>query len=121
MRTRTYKTMNGLLNACRQNYVNADKFFGGKFYCYKPNGGSWYAKPSDELRAEVAIAFEKRHWTKSNPRRLEALKRGEYYADFSFLQCFYVTEKEPYDYCYGTCLSGEAYDYCRRKFTQSVW
>lgn len=119
IKTRTYKTMRGYLKATTHDYVDARTFFGGKHYCYN-NDTSWYAVPSDELRAEVSAAFEKHHWTKSNPKRLEALKSG-YGADFSYLQCFYVTKKEKYNYCYGNSLSGDAYDYCKRMFTKSAY
>lgn len=119
MRTRVYKTMKGYLKATGYNYMDARTFFGGKRYCYNSNT-SWYAVPSKELRAEVAAAFEKHHWTKSKKCRLEALSNG-CGADFSFLQCFYVTHKKTYGYCYGNSLSGDAYDYCKRMFTKSAY
>lgn len=119
MKTRVYKTMRGYLKASRLDYIEADKFFGGKCLC-SDGDKLWYAVPSDELRAEVAVAFEKHHWSKSNAVRLDALKDG-CGADFSFLQCFYVTQKEKYNYCYGNSLSGDAYEYCKRMFTKSAW
>ena len=120
MRTRVYKTMRGYLKATKHDYIDARTFFGGKAYCPNCYGKSFYAVPSDELRAEVAVAFEKNHWSKSNESRLEALKSG-YGADFSFLQCFFVTKKDKYNYCYGNALSGDAYDYCKRMFTKSAY
>ena len=118
-KTRVYKTMKGFLKAVGDGYVSADKFFAGKHLC-GTSRNLFYAVPSDELRAEVAKAFEKDHWSRSNHARLNALMSG-HGADFSFLQCFYVTRKEKYNYCYGTSLSGDAYDYCKRMFTESAY
>lgn len=119
-RTRTYKTLRGYLNAVGNNYESADKFFGGRSLCRNANG-TFYAIPSKELRAEVAKEFEAFHWRKSNKARLEALMEGAY-ADFSFLQCFYVGKYGEDSHLYfGNSLSGEAYDYCKRMFTKSAY
>lgn len=113
--------MRGYLNAIGHNYESADKFFGGRSVCRSANNKeTFYAVPSNELRAMVAVEFDKFHWSKSNKARLDALKEGVD-ADFSMLQCFYVGQygKEEQMY-FGNSLSGEAYDYCKRMFTKSA-
>lgn len=118
LKTRAYKTLRGYLNAVGNHYESADKFFGGRSLCHNANC-TFYAIPSKELRTEVAIAFEKFHWSKSNKARLNALSDGMS-ADFSFLQCFYVGSYGTDEYYFGNSLCGDAYDYCKRMFTKSV-
>lgn len=106
--------MAAYLKAANCRHVSADIFFSGKQIC-NTSKQPFYAKPSPELRAEYAIAFEKDIWSRTDKDRLNALKNGEG-ADFSYLQCFYVSERKDY---FGNSLSGEAYDYCKRMFTKS--
>lgn len=121
-KTRIYKTLRNYLKACGRTEVEANVFFNASSQGFLGSSGNYkdgthktfWIKPSDELRAQVALQWEKYHWTHSNPRRLKALSTG-YGADFSYLQCFFVGPLYA-----STCLSGSSYEYCRRKFTQSA-
>lgn len=118
-KTRVYKTMKGYLKAAGCDYVRACDFFNGKQLCWTPKFQTFYAKPSNELREQIAELWEKRIWSKSNRTRLNALKDGVS-ADFSFLQCFYVGVVNGHFYA-SNSLSGDAYDYCKRMFTKSAY
>lgn len=117
-KTRVYKTMRGYLKAIGHNYESAEKFFSGRVVC-RTAKHTFYAVPSDLLRADVAQSFERFHWSRTNGARLNALMNGTC-ADFSFLQCFYVGMYGDREY-FGNSLSGDAYDYCKRMFTKSAY
>lgn len=143
MRTKTYKTLNGWLNYLTERHPRAN---GTEVYetledfckCeWEFNYFKNFAEPGEryvhervvcpwELKYPVCKEIVDFHWggrTKAERERIAtALAQGE--GDLSFLHCFQLEMRKTngkweYDYCTSS-LSGPNYDYCKRKYLQSI-
>lgn len=144
MRTRNYKSLNGWLRVLTMNHPRAngnevyeplDFFFcstGQHVYYYTDFGTpnekyhSYIAQIPWEQKLPIARRIVDFHWssrTKSDRERIAvALAQGE--GDLSYLNSFQLElrkngSKWEYQYC-TSGLSGPNYDYCKRKYLQSI-
>lgn len=142
MRTRKFKTLRGWLDfiATRdartrtQVYRPLNEFFAEELhFCYFSNFGKpdekWHnemVRTTWDVKYPIALAIVDFHWSRKSGRERRriavSLAKGE--GDLSFLQSFNVSVEKTngrwqYEYC--TCgLSGPNYDWCKRKYLQSL-
>lgn len=112
---RYYKTLRGLIKAYG-GQVRVSVFFDRKEIVWK-NGKNVRLQPTKELEEKVARAFAEQIYTrKSSKDNFVAILMSENcWLDWSLFQCFYVEQRKN-GIRISNSLSGEAYDYCIRKF-----
>ena len=115
---RYYKTLNGLLKAYG-GQMTVEKFFDRNQRVYR-NGKNIRLQPTKELQVKVATAFAKQLYKRksSSENFIASLTSGSSLLDWSLFQCFYV-ELSKGKIRISNSLSGEAHDYCIRKFLRS--
>lgn len=115
---RYYRTLKGLLKAYGMQ-VTVEKFFDENQRVYR-NGKNVRLQPTKELQERVARAFAKQLYKrKSSAENFVARLTSEScLLDWSLFQCFYV-ELSKGKIRISNSLSGEAHDYCIRKFLRS--
>lgn len=112
---RYYKTLRGLEKAYG-GQIRVSVFFDRKEIVWK-NGKHVRLQPTNELQEKVARAFAEQIYTrKSSKDNFVAILMSENcWLDWSLFQCFYVEQRKN-GIRISNSLSGEAYDYCIRKF-----
>lgn len=112
---RYYKTLRGLKKAYG-GQIEVREFFDRKRLVYK-NGKFVRLQPTKELEEKVARAFAEQIYKKKSSKEkfVAILMSGNSCLDWSLFQCFYVEQRKNRIYI-SNSLSGEAYDYCIRKF-----
>ena len=112
---RYYKTLRGLEKAYG-GQIRVSVFFDRKEIVWK-NGKNVRLQPTKELEEKVARAFAEQIYTrKSSKDNFVAILMSENcWLDWSLFQCFYVEQRKN-GIRISNSLSGEAYDYCIRKF-----
>ena len=112
---RYYKTLRGLKKAYG-GQIEVREFFDRKRLVYR-NGKVVRLQPTKELEEKVARAFAEQIYTKKSSKEnfVATLMSGNSWLDWSLFQCFYVEQGGNGIYI-SNSLSGEAYDYCIRKF-----
>ena len=115
---RYYRTLKGLLKAYGMQ-VTVEKFFDENQRIYR-NGKNIRLQPTKELQFEVATAFAKQLYKRksSSENFIARLTSESCLLDWSLFQCFYV-ELSNGKIRISNSLSGEAHDYCIRKFLRS--
>lgn len=110
-----YKTLRGLRKAYG-GQVSVRDFFDRKRRVYR-NGKDARLQPTKELQEKVARAFAEQIYKKKSSKEnfVASLTSGSSWLDWSLFQCFYVEQGKNEIYI-SNSLSGEAYDYCIRKF-----
>ena len=109
MKTIKYKTLNGLLSQTRQ--MNMEQFLNGRFH---HNTKGWINfKLDEEERKKVLESFSKYCFSSKKAQNKLFFNLINNYGDPSLLQCFYIDKKG-----FSNSLSGEAFDYCRRRFNK---
>ena len=109
-----YKTLRGLL-ANHAGQMTAENLFNSR-RIYKSGRGWCSFKLSEEATREAAEMFANYLYSKGERRDevAEGLARG--YGDFSLFQCFYISYSKKYGVYCNNSLSGDAFNYCRRKY-----
>lgn len=112
---RYYKTLRGLRKAYGIQ-VRVCDFFDQERRIYK-NGKNVRLQPTKELEEKVARAFAEQvyTWKGAKENFVAILMSGSSRLDWSLFQCFYV-EQGKSGIRISNSLSGEAYNYCIRKF-----
>ena len=112
---RYYKTLRGLKKAYGIQ-VRVCDFFDQERRIYK-NGKNVRLQPTKELQEKVARAFAEQIYKKKSSKEnfVASLTSGSSWIDWSLFQCFYV-EQGKNGIHISNSLSGEAYNYCIRKF-----
>ena len=112
---RYYKTFRGLEKAYG-GQIKVSVFFDRKELVWK-NGKNVRLQPTKELQEKVARAFAEQIYTKKSSKEnfVAILMSGNSWLDWSLFQCFYV-EQGKNGIHISNSLSGEAYNYCIRKF-----
>ena len=112
---RYYKTLRGLKKAYGIQ-VRVSDFFDQERRIYK-NGKNVRLQPTKELQEKVARAFAEQvyTWKGAQENFVAILMSGSSWLDWSLFQCFYVEQGENGIHI-SNSLSGEAYNYCIRKF-----
>lgn len=115
---RYYKTLRGLKKAYGHQ-IRVSDFFDPQSQVFK-NGKNVRLQPTKELQEEVAQAFARQLYVKKSSQRnfVAKLTSESCLLDWSLFQCFYV-ELSKGKIRIGNSLSGEAYNYCIRKFLRS--
>ena len=115
---RYYKTFRGLEKAYGSQ-IKVSVFFDRKELVWK-NGKNVRLQPTKELQEKVARAFaEQIYIKKSSKENFVAILMSENcWLDWSLFQCFYVEQRKNRIFI-SNSLSGEAYDYCIRKFLRN--
>ena len=115
---RYYKTLRGLEKAYG-GQIRVSVFFDRKELVWK-NGKNVRLQPTKELQEKVARAFaEQIYIKKSSKENFVAILMSENcWLDWSLFQCFYVEQRKNRIFI-SNSLSGEAYDYCIRKFLRN--
>ena len=115
---RYYKTSRGLIKAYG-GQVRVSVFFDRKEIVWK-NGKNVRLQPTKELQEKVARAFAEQvyTWKGAQENFVAILMSGSSWLDWSLFQCFYV-EQGKNGIRISNSLSGEAYNYCIRKFVLS--
>ena len=115
---RYYKTLRGLLKA-HGGQIRVSDFFDQERRIYK-NGKNVRLQPTKELQEKVAIAFAEQIYTKKSSKDnfVAILMSRSSRLDWSLFQCFYVEQRKNGIFI-SNSLSGEAYNYCIRKFVLS--
>ena len=115
---RYYKTLRGLKKAYG-GQIKVSVFFDRKELVWK-NGKNVRLQPTKELQEKVARAFaEQIYIKKSSKENFVAILMSENcWLDWSLFQCFYVEQRKNRIFI-SNSLSGEAYDYCIRKFLRN--
>lgn len=109
-----YKTLRGLL-ANHAGQMTAENLFNTR-RIYKSGCGWCSFELSEEATREAAEMFANYLYKKGERRDevSEGLARG--WGDLSLFQCFYISYSEKYGVHCSNSLSGEAFNYCRRKY-----
>ena len=112
---RYYKTLRGLKKAYG-GQIRVSVFFDRKELVWK-NGKHVRLQPTKELQEKVARAFAEQIYKKKSSKEnfVASLTSGSSWLDWSLFQCFYV-EQGKNGIHVSNSLSGEAYNYCIRKF-----
>ena len=115
---RYYKTLRGLKKAYG-GQIEVRKFFDSEERVYR-NGKDVRLQPTKELQEKVARAFAEQvyTWKGAKENFVAILMSGSSWLDWSLFQCFYV-EQGKNGIRISNSLSGEAYNYCIRKFVLS--
>ena len=115
---RYYKTLRGLKKAYG-GQIRVSVFFDRKEIVWK-NGKNVRLQPTKELQEKVARAFAEQvyTWKGAQENFVAILMSGSSWLDWSLFQCFYV-EQGKNGIHISNSLSGEAYNYCIRKFVLS--
>ena len=115
---RYYKTLRGLIKAYGIQ-VRVCDFFDQERRIYK-NGKNVRLQPTKELQEKVARAFAEQIYKKKSSKEnfVASLTSGSSWLDWSLFQCFYV-EQGKNGIHISNSLSGEAYNYCIRKFLRN--
>ena len=115
---RYYKTLRGLIKAYG-GQVRVSVFFDREEIVWK-NGKNVRLQPTKELQEKVARAFAEQvyTWKGAKENFVAILMSGSSWLDWSLFQCFYV-EQGKNGIRISNSLSGEAYNYCIRKFVLS--
>ena len=115
---RYYKTLRGLKKAYG-GQIEVREFFDRKRLVYR-NGKIVRLQPTEELQEKVARAFAEQvyTWKGAQENFVAILMSGSSWLDWSLFQCFYV-EQGKNGIHISNSLSGEAYNYCIRKFVLS--
>ena len=115
---RYYKTLRGLKKAYG-GQIRVSVFFDRKEIVWK-NGKNVRLQPTKELQEKVARAFAEQvyTWKGAQENFVAILMSGSSWLDWSLFQCFYV-EQGKNGIRISNSLSGEAYNYCIRKFVLS--
>lgn len=115
---RYYKTLQGLKKAYGHQ-IRVSDFFDPNSQVFK-NGRNVRLQPTKELQAVVAQAFAKQLYKRksSSENFIAKLTSGNCLLDWSLFQCFYV-ELSNGKIRISNSLSGEAFNYCIRKFLRS--
>ena len=115
---RYYKTLRGLKKAYG-GQIEVREFFDRKRLVYR-NGKVVRLQPTKELQEKVARAFAEQvyTWKGAQENFVAILMSGSSWLDWSLFQCFYV-EQWKNGIFISNSLSGEAYNYCIRKFVLS--
>lgn len=116
---RYYKTLRGLLKAHRERNIEIRDFFDENRTIYR-NGKNVRLQPTKELQEKVAKAFGSQIYKRKSSidNFASILTSGSSYLDWSLFQCFYVGLSRG-EIRISNSLSGEAHDYCIRKFLRS--
>ena len=117
MRTikRTYKTLNGFLNAVGKKIVSVYLSMIG--YPVIKDGKRFEFYLEDSAKEELGEYMAK-EWSKQYHNFVvDAFKESK--GDFSYFQCFYIKRYDGPIHI-GNSLSGEAYDYCKRMSKKSI-
>lgn len=109
--------MEGLLRAY-QGQITVCNFFDGGLQRYD-NGVHTYYTPSKELRDEMAEFFVCKTWASNRAKKIRAIKENRG-CDFSYFQCF-CFERYGGKWYVGNSLNGDAYDYCKRCFSNRIF
>ena len=113
---RYYKTLRGLEKAYG-GQIRVSVFFDRKEIVWK-NGKHVRLQPTEQLQEKVARAFAEQIYKKESSKEYfvaRLMSGNSLLYDFSLFQCFYV-EQSKNGIHISNSLSGEAYDYCIRKF-----
>lgn len=116
---RTFKTLQGFYKSC-YSQVTVENILSGRT-AFKSKSSYKYDtfRLENEALSEFAKLFSTYIYsTKEKQQQVyEAIvsKRG----DYSFFQCFYLSQHNG-KLCISNSLSGEAFNYCRRKFMKSI-
>ena len=115
---RYYKSLRGLKKAYGQQ-IRVSDFFDQERRIYK-NGKNVRLQPTKELQEKVARAFAEQIYTKKSSKKnfVAILMSENCWLDWSLFQCFYVEQRKNGIFI-SNSLSGEAYNYCIRKFVLS--
>ena len=115
---RYYKTLRGLKKAYG-GQIEVREFFDRKRLVYR-NGKIVRLQPTEELQEKVARAFAEQvyTWKGAKENFVAILMSGSSRLDWSLFQCFYVEQRKNGIFI-SNSLSGEAYNYCIRKFVLS--
>ena len=115
---RYYKTLRGLKKAYG-GQIEVREFFDRKRLVYR-NGKIIRLQPTKELQEKVAKAFAEQIYKKKSSKEnfVASLTSGSSWLDWSLFQCFYVEQRKNGIFI-SNSLSGEAYNYCIRKFVLS--
>ena len=115
---RYYKTLRGLKKAYGSQ-IEVREFFDRKRLVYR-NGKNVRLQPTKELQEKVARAFAEQvyTWKGAKENFVAILMSGSSRLDWSLFQCFYVEQRKNGIFI-SNSLSGEAYNYCIRKFVLS--
>ena len=115
---RYYKTLRGLIKAYGIQ-VRVCDFFDQERRIYK-NGKNVRLQPTKELQEKVARAFAEQvyTWKGAKENFFAILMSENCWLDWSLFQCFYVEQRKNKIFI-SNSLSGEAYDYCIRKFLRN--
>lgn len=109
MKTIKYKTLNGLLNQTRQ--MNMEQFLNGRFH---HNTKGWINFDLDGYIYDIVLElFSKYCFATKKAQKQMFHNLVNNCGDTSLLQCFYIDKKG-----FSNSLSGEAFDYCRRRFNK---
>lgn len=109
MKTIKYKTLNGLLSQTRQ--MTMEQFLNKRFH-HKTKG--WINFDLDGYIYDIVLElFSKYCFTTKKAQKQMFHNLVNNYGDPSLLQCFYIDKKG-----FSNSLSGEAFDYCRRRFNK---
>ena len=109
MKTIKYKTLNGLLSQTRQ--MTMEQFLNKRFH-HKTKG--WINFDLDGYIYDIVLElFSKYCFATKKAQKQMFHNLVNNYGDPSLFQCFYIDKKG-----FSNSLSGEAFDYCRRRFNK---
>lgn len=109
MKTIKYKTLNGLLSQTRQ--MTIEQFLNGRFH---HNTKGWINfKLDEEEKKKVLESFSKYCFLSKKAQNKLFFNLINNYGDPSLFQCFYIDKNG-----FSNSLSGEAFDYCIRRFNK---
>lgn len=118
---RTFKTLKGFLNSSYNKNTSIESLLDGRGY-FKAKEGGYVCekfKLSNEALKEFADMFSK--YLYSTKAKADEVRYGiiNHLGDNSYLQAFYISLNGSNIHI-SNALSGEAFNYCKRKFKASI-
>jgi len=117
---RKFETLKGFLKSNKDAYISIESVLDGRG-CFETKEGYVFDnfKLSNDALKELADGFSK--YLYSTKEKADKVSYGimNHLGDHSYLQCFYISLGRE-GVRYSNSLSGEAFNYCRRKFKASI-
>ena len=118
MRTKRFKTLKGFQRFVGSNSIPVSKVLNGEFYIY-PNHYHIYLDGNALEQFATMVA----EYLYSDKEKQEKIRKAimEHQSDKGeYLQSFYLSLHNG-EFYINNSLSGEAFNYCRRKFLQQIY
>ena len=118
MRTKRFKTLKGFQRFVGSNSIPVSKVLNGEFYIY-PNHYHIYLD-GNALEQFATMVAEYLYKDESHQEKIRKAIMERQTDRHEYLQSFFLSRHRDGTFYICNILSGEAFNYCRRKFLQQI-